>query len=177
MTERLSDSLSDSLDWPAARDIPLPRPEPIALALMQQRISAAPWHSPWFAVPQARIEAFADVTEDRQFIHTDPARAAAEGPFGGPVAHGFLTLSLIAPMSQTAVPDLIGQRAGINLGFDKLRFLAPVPSGACVRGAFTLLDLKERKPGEITLTLAVRIELEDGRAALAARWLTRSLLG
>jgi len=84
--------------------------------------------SKWFDVTQARIDAFADCTEDHQFIHVDPEAASAT-PFGGTIAHGFLTLSLASAMSYDAVAPLEGVVMGVNYGFDKLRFLAPVPAG------------------------------------------------
>lgn len=93
--------------------------------------------SDWVTVDQARIDAFAAVTEDWQFIHTDPAGAATD-PFGGTVAHGVLTLSLLSRMAETALPWLALTRECVNHGFDRVRFLAPVRSGARMRGVFTL---------------------------------------
>ncbi len=95
--------------------------------------------SKWFEITQARIDAFADCTEDHQFIHVDP-QAAKATPFGGTIAHGFLTLSLASAMSYDAVAPLDGVVMGVNYGFDKLRFLAPVPAGSRVRGRFKLLS-------------------------------------
>ena len=91
--------------------------------------------SRWFALDQARIDAFAGLTEDEQFIHVDPERAKAT-PFGGTIAHGFLTLSLASAMSYDAVKPLDGVVMGVNYGFERVRFLAPVKSGKRVRGRF-----------------------------------------
>ena len=100
-------------------------------ALIGQEIGV----SRWITVDQARIDAFAEVTEDRQFIHIDPEAARAT-PFGGTIAHGFLTLSLLSAMTYDAVPPLEGVVMGVNYGFDRLRFLAPVLAGSQVRGRF-----------------------------------------
>ena len=129
--------------------------------------------SAWYVMDQPRIDGFAAATEDRYFIHTDPARAAAETPFGGTLAHGFLTLSMLSVMAYDVLP-LEGSRLNLNYGFDRLRFLAPVPAGARLRGRFTLAAAEERAPGEWTLAWDVTVEIEGGDTpALAARWLTR----
>lgn len=133
--------------------------------------------SDWFAVGQPLIDDFAEVTGDKQFIHVDPARAKAESPYGGTVAHGFLTLSLLPVMARNALPDFKDARARINYGFDKIRFLAPVPASARIRARFRLLQADERRPGELTLKYAVTVEVEGGKApAVAAEWLSRVLL-
>ena len=105
----------------------LPTPVADLAGLIGQEIGV----SRWITVDQARIDAFAEITEDRQFIHIDPV-AAAHTPFGGTIAHGFLTLSLLSAMTYDAVPPLEGVVMGVNYGFDKLRFLAPVPAGSVV---------------------------------------------
>lgn len=133
--------------------------------------------SRWIGVDQAMIDAFADLTDDHQFIHVDPARARAETPFGGTIAHGFLTLSLLPAMARSARPAIAGVRMGVNYGFERIRFLAPVPAGARLRGRFTLAELDERAPGEVTLAWDVTVEIEGGaRPALAARWISRQYL-
>ena len=135
--------------------------------------------SRWFEIAQARVDQFADVTEDWFFIHTDPERAAAETPWGGTIAHGFLTLSLLSAMAYDAIPGVEGASRGVNYGFDKMRFVAPVPVGARVRGRFVLAEAITDKPGEVTFKHAVTIEIEGqeiaqgGRPAIAAEWLTR----
>lgn len=129
--------------------------------------------SGWIEITQERINAFADITEDWQFIHVDPERAAAT-PFGGTIAHGFLTLSLLSAMAMEAVPRVEGSWMGVNYGFDKIRFLAPVPSGSRIRGRFTLISAEELKPGEMTLKYRVDVEIDGGdRPALIAEWIGR----
>ena len=97
--------------------------------------------SRWFPITQGRIDAFAKATEDRYFIHTDPERARAETPWGGTIAHGFLTASLLSAMAYDAVPRVAEARHGVNYGFDRLRFVAPVPTGSNVRGRFRLAEV------------------------------------
>jgi len=133
--------------------------------------------SDWITVGQPLIDDFAEVTGDKQFIHVDPDLAKAKSPYGGTVAHGFLTLSLLPVMARNALPDFKNARARINYGFDKIRFLAPVPSGAKVRARFHLLQADERRPGELTLKYAVTVEIAGSDTpALAAEWLSRVLL-
>src|SRR4051812_896606 len=110
--------------------------------------------SDWLTVDQARIDAFADVTEDRQFIHVDP-EGAAKTPFGGTIAHGFLTLSLLSRMAADAMLVPEGTRMGINYGFEKVRFLAPVRSGKRIRGRFTLTSFEEKRPCQFQFIHAV----------------------
>ncbi|MGA7329480.1 MAG: MaoC family dehydratase [Rhodomicrobium sp.] len=130
--------------------------------------------SEWIEVTQAKIDAFADVTGDWQFIHIDPERSARETPFGGAVAHGFLTLSLLSAMGTQVIPRPEGLAMGVNYGFDKLRFLSPVPAGSRVRGRFWLLEAQERSPGELTMKYKVDVEIEGSQKhALVAEWLTR----
>jgi acyl dehydratase len=128
--------------------------------------------SGWILVDQARIDAFADTTEDRQFIHVDPA-AAAQTPFGGAIAHGFLSLSLLSNMGAQAMllPD--GMKIVVNYGLDRVRFLAPVRSGSRVRGRFTLDSIEEKAPGQILMRHTVTVEIEgEEKPALSAAWLT-----
>ena len=127
--------------------------------------------SSWLKVDQAQIDAFAEATEDRQFIHTDPT-AAAQTPFGGTIAHGFLTLSLLSRMAAEAmlIPD--GVKMAVNYGFDRVRFLAPVRSGKRVRGRFTLDSLEEKAPGQVLMRHKVTVEIEgEDKPALTAQWL------
>jgi acyl dehydratase len=129
--------------------------------------------SEWLPVSQEKINAFADLTMDWQYIHIDPERAK-QTPFGGPIAHGFLTLSLLSAMAQNAVPRLEGTTMGVNYGFDKIRFLSPVPAGSRVRGRFSVLTADEHKPGELTLKYKVDVEIEGReRPALTAEWISR----
>lgn len=127
--------------------------------------------SKWFDVTQARIDAFADCTEDHQFIHVDPEAARAT-PFGGTIAHGFLTLSLASAMSYDAVAPLEGVVMGVNYGFDKLRFLAPVPAGSRIRGRFKLLSADNKGDGRWLLKHELTVEIEGAdKPALVAEWL------
>ena len=128
--------------------------------------------SAWILVDQARINLFADATGDHQFIHLDPQRAAAT-PFGGTIAHGFLTLSLLSEMAASAVPTIAGAKMGVNYGLNSLRFLAPVRSGKQVRGRFRLADVSERSPGVLQSTMEVTVEIEgESKPALVAEWVT-----
>ncbi|MEJ6389331.1 MaoC family dehydratase [Gymnodinialimonas ulvae] len=127
--------------------------------------------SRWIAVDQTRIDTFADVTEDRQFIHIDPD-AAARGPYGTTVAHGFLSLSLLSTLAYDVMPALGGYKSSINYGFDRVRFLAAVPSGARLRAQFTLADVTEKAPDRVLVKLTVELEIEGAdKPALCADWL------
>jgi acyl dehydratase len=127
--------------------------------------------SRWIEIDQARINAFAKITEDEQFIHVDPEAARAT-PFGGTIAHGFLTLSLASAMSYDAVKPLEGVVMGVNYGFDKLRFLAPVPAGSKVRGRFKLLSAEDKGGGRWLLKHELTVEIEGAeKPALIAEWL------
>lgn len=128
--------------------------------------------SDWVRLDQARIDAFAEVTDDHQFIHVDPD-AAAKTPFGSTIAHGFLTLSMLSKLAGGVVLRLDGVKMGVNYGFDKVRMVTPVRSGQRIRGRFTLMDAKERLPGQWMFKYAVRVEIEgETKPALAAEWLT-----
>ena len=127
--------------------------------------------SPWILVDQESIQAFADVTGDHQFIHVDP-EAAARTHFGGTVAHGFLTLSLLSQMAASVmfVPPTL--RMAVNYGFDKIRFIAPVRSGRRVRGRFTLASMEEKRPGQWQFVHHVTVDIEgEERPALTAEWI------
>ncbi|WP_372610476.1 MaoC family dehydratase [Aquicoccus sp.] len=132
--------------------------------------------SSWFTIDQKRIDAFADVTEDWQFIHVD-LEAAKATPFGTTIAHGFLTLSMLSAMVYE-MPVLENVAMGVNYGFDKVRFLSPVPAGARIRGHFTLTALDESKPGFVTTHTSVEVEIEgEEKPALAADWIGRRYFG
>jgi acyl dehydratase len=145
---------------------------PIAsLDAIRARVGQEVGVSGWLIVDQPRIDAFADATEDRQFIHIDAA-AAAQTPFGGTIAHGFLTLSLLSRMAAEAmsVPD--GLRMAVNYGLDRVRFLAPVRSGKRVRGRFVLDSIEEKAAGQILMRHNVTVEIEgEDKPALTALWL------
>ncbi len=121
----------------------------VALEALRARVGEEIGVSDWLTIGQDRIDAFADLCGDHQFIHVDPARAAAT-PFGGTIAHGFLTLSLLTWFAAGVRTRIEGTRHSVNYGFDRLRFVAPVPAGGRVRGGFRRTSLAERKPGEIT---------------------------
>lgn len=146
---------------------------PIAnLDEIRSRVGQEVGVSGWLAVEQDRISAFADATEDRQFIHTDP-EAASRTPFGGTVAHGFLTLSLLSRMAAEAMLMPDGLRMVVNYGLDRVRFLAPVRSGKRVRGHFRLEAVEEKDPGQLLLRHEVTVEIEgEDKPALSAHWLT-----
>src|SRR5437764_6667750 len=127
--------------------------------------------SSWLMVGQERIDAFAEATEDRQFIHTDAA-AAAHTPFGGTIAHGFLSLSLLSRMGAEAMLVPEGVKMAVNYGLDRVRFLAPVRSGKRVRGRFTLDSVEEKAPGQWLFRHTVTVEIEsEQKPALTAVWL------
>lgn len=127
--------------------------------------------SSWQSVDQARIDAFAEATEDRQFIHTDPA-AAAQTVFGGTIAHGFLTLSLLSRMGAEAMLIPESLKIAVNYGLDRVRFIAPVRSGKRVRARFTLDSVEEKAPGQVLMRHLVTVEIEgEDRPALTAVWL------
>ncbi len=138
---------------------------------IKARIGSEVGVSDWIAIDQSRIDAFAEITDDHQFIHVDP-EAAAKTPFGGTVAHGFLTLSLLSRMAADAMlrPDNI--RMGVNYGFEKVRFLAPVRSGKRVRGRFRLQRFEEKRPGQYQFVHEVTVEIEgEDKPALVAEWI------
>lgn len=127
--------------------------------------------SDWLTVDQQRIDAFAEATDDRQFIHVDPA-AAAQTPFGGTVAHGFLSLSLLSRMAVEVLPVPPTTAMVVNYGFERVRFIAPVRSGKRVRGRFRLDAVEERSPGQLLLRLNAVVEIDgEERPALTADWL------
>ncbi len=133
--------------------------------------------SRWFEIDQARIDAFAQVTEDWQFIHVDPEAAKAT-PFGGTIAHGFLTMSLLSAMSYDAVKPLDGVAMGVNYGFDKLRFLTPVRSGSKVRGRFRLVGAEDKGGGRWLIKHEVTVEIDGAdKPALIAEWLGMQIVG
>jgi acyl dehydratase len=147
-----------------------------SLTEIKSRIGEEVGVSGWLEIGQARIDAFADATEDRQFIHVD-ADAAAATPFGGTIAHGFLTLSLLSRMAADAmlVPD--GVKVMVNYGLERVRFLAPVRSGSRVRGRFVLDSVDEKAPGQWLMRHDVSVEIEGvDKPALSAVWLTLIML-
>lgn len=132
--------------------------------------------SPWTDISQDRVNAFAEVTIDPQFIHIDPERAAMT-PFGGTVAHGFLVLSMLSYFSGNGMGvSMEGAEMGINYGIDNLRFISPVPVGKRIRGRSRLLAAEETKPGQFRFRQQVTVEIENqAKAALVGEWLTMAI--
>lgn len=150
-----------------------------AYELYRAAIGATAGTGEWFLVDQARIDAFAEVTEDRQFIHVDPALAAELSPFGTTIAHGFLTLSLLTPLtSSIPVPPerLTGIAVGVNYGFEKVRFINPVRVDARIRATSVLSAVELKDPNTIQVTQRITVEIEgEAKPALVAEWTTRYL--
>ncbi|WP_426239570.1 MaoC family dehydratase [Pararhizobium sp. DWP1-1-3] len=148
-------------------------PQEISLTDVKNLVGTEVGISDWITVTQETIDSFAGATDDHQFIHTDPVRAAAETPFGGTIAHGFLSLSLLSAMNYNCLPRIREQTMGINYGFDKVRFVAPVKSGAKVRGRFTMAEARFRGAGMLMVTYEITVDIEGERKpALTATWLT-----
>lgn len=133
--------------------------------------------SEWFLIDQARVNDFADVTLDHQFLHVDPERARTT-PFGGTIAHGFLTLSMIVHLCLSFIPKLTDTKLVVNYGFDKVRFSAPVRVGKRIRARAKLSGVEERKPGNVIVKVDVTIEIEnEDKPALVAEWLSLHVVG
>jgi acyl dehydratase len=148
----------------------------LTLSEMTSMVGTEVGVSAWHRIDQALINAFAQVSGDTQFIHVDPERAATS-PFGGTIAHGFLTVALLSTMAIEAQPQLSRLRTSVNYGFDRLRFIAPVPVGSELRARFTLSALEERQPGEVSVAWDVTVEIKgQDKPALIARWLNRRYL-
>jgi acyl dehydratase len=130
--------------------------------------------SDWLTVDQAMIDKFAEATGDHQFIHVDVEKAKLT-PFGGTIAHGFLSLSLMPVLTQkTDMPRFDNIKMGVNYGGNKTRFLAPVRSGKRVRGHFKLLEIEEKRPGQWQQTIEYTLEIEgEDKPALIAEWISQ----
>ena len=127
----------------------------------------------WFAVAQERIEQFAEATEDRQWIHLDRARAKKESPYGGTIAHGFLTLSLLSHLMKEAIQVQEGVRLAVNYGLNRVRFPAAVRADSRIRARITLLELKELSDA-VEATYSVTIENEGSpKPVCVAEWIVR----
>ncbi len=151
--------------------------EPIPAGDLERRVGGEIGVSHWFEIDQRRIDAFADAIDDHQFIHVDPERASRDTPFGSTIAHGFLSLSLLTAMGEGVLPTIAGEAMVINYGFDRVRFPAPVRSGARVRARFVLSEVTRRSDRELAARYAVTVEIEGGgRPALAADWIILTLL-
>lgn len=149
----------------------------VTIATLQSLVGSDVGTSEWLLVDQAMIDKFADATGDHQFIHVDPEKAKLT-PFGGTIAHGFLTLSLFSDLAaRTDLPRPTGLKMVVNYGGDRVRFLAPVRSGKRVRGHFKLLALEERQPGRFQQSLEYTLEIEgESRPALVAEWIMQLYL-
>ena len=149
-----------------------------ALEAMSHLVGEPGGTGDWFTVTQQQINEFADVTRDHQFIHIDPERAAAETPFGGTIAHGFLTLAMLTHLQESIGGDLWrseGLEMFLNYGFDKVRFISPVPVGARIR-ASAVLSKAEWKGTALQTTRTMTVEIEGAdRPALVAEWIDRAV--
>ena len=147
-----------------------------AFEKFQARLGETDGSGDWFEMTQERINDFADVTIDHQFIHVDE-EAAKAGPFGTTIAHGFLTLSMLTHLAGSVPQDpetVKGVIMGVNYGFDKVRFVSPVPSGAKIRGTSALKDVQLKDPNNIQVTRTYTVEVEGAeRPAVVADWITR----
>jgi len=142
---------------------------------MKESMGADTDTSDWLLIDQVRINAFADCTDDHQFIHVDPERAA-NTRFGSTIAHGFLSLSMLSYFAESVGCVFENMVMGINYGFDKVRFLAPVKVNKRIRAHARLLDVQEKKPGHFLIKQEVSIEIEgETTPALIAEWLTLSI--
>ena len=151
-------------------------PEPLRIprsdyaALVGQELGV----SPWIAVSQDRINQFAEATGDHQFIHVNE-EAAKMTPFGGTIAHGFLTLSMIPYLGANSdMPKLDGVKMGVNYGGNKTRFISPVRSGKRIRGHWKLVEMTEKRPGQWQQTCEITMEIEgEDKPALITEWITQ----
>ena len=148
-----------------------------AYALLSKKIGESEGTGDWFLVDQDRINAFAETTEDRQFIHVDPEQCAQLSPWGVPIAHGFLTLSLLTPLAASVPSDPAvyeGILMGVNYGFEKVRFVAPVKVGSKIRATSVVAAVEQKDASTLQVTKTYTVEIEgEGKPALVADWITR----
>ena len=143
---------------------------------LQDAVNSEAITTDWFDVTQTQINQFADCTLDHQFIHVDP-KAAAQSPFGTTIAHGFLSLSMLSYFAETFGTMIKGVYMGVNYGFDKIRFIAPVAVNSKIRGIAKLIAAVEKKPGQFMLTTEVTVEIEGSdKPALKAEWITMQMV-
>lgn len=148
----------------------------ISIEAMSKAVGTEMGVSAWTLIDQPMVDAFAKLTGDSYFIHVNPERAKLETPFGGTIAHGFLTMSLLANMAYQTSPWVDGTKTGVNYGFNRLRFVAPVPTGSRVRGRFVLKAF-DLQPTRWQSTYEVSVEIEGGgKPALVADWVNAGLL-
>lgn len=149
----------------------------VPVAQLQDYVGKELGRSDWLTIDQNRINQFAECTGDHQFIHVDPVKAKLT-PFGGTIAHGFLSLSLLSAMAMDVVPGVQGTVMGINYGFDKVRFLNPVRSGSQVRGHFKLAGVEPRGDNQLLIRYAISVEIDGvDKPAIACEWLSLIVLG
>ena len=149
----------------------------VTLDALTERVGTESGVSAWKTIDQPTIDAFARLTGDQHFIHVDPARAAQVLPSGGTIAHGFLTLSLLSNMGYQVCPTIEGVRFPLNYGFNRLRFVAPVPVGSRVRGRFVLKSVDVIDAAQRQIVYDASVEIEGApKPALVAEWLTRVLV-
>ena|SRR3712207_2650659 len=152
-----------------------------AYAQLTAAVGEPPAHGDWLEITQERINGFADVTDDHQFIHVDREACAAYSPWGVPIAHGFLTLSLLTALVGSVPEDprrVEGRLIGINYGFDRVRFLNPVRVGSRIRAAVAVAAVDLRDPNTLQVTQEVTVEIDgEAKPALAAAWITRQVYG
>jgi acyl dehydratase len=154
------------------------RPTSLSSDALKARLGQSLGLSEWLVIEQSRVNAFADATDDHQFIHVDPERAAKETEFGGPIAHGFLTLAMLSRLAEGNVPVLEGLKISINYGFERIRFIDPVRVGDAIRAAFVLADVEEKGPGRFLLRFKVTVDIKGrDKPALVAEWLTMQITG
>ena len=144
----------------------------IRLRELESRVGEEVGVSPWVEIDQARIDLFAKATEDYQWIHVDPQRAK-DSPFGGTIAHGFLTLSLLSHLSEMTF-SFSDRKMGVNYGLNRVRFTSPVPAGSRVRARFTLAQYEPLDGGGVQVTWNTVVEIDGhDKPALVAEWIGR----
>lgn len=143
---------------------------------LQDNVNSNPVITDWFEVKQEQINQFADCTLDHQFIHVDP-EAAAKSPFGSTIAHGFLSLSMLSHFAESFGIMINGVYMGVNYGFDKVRFIAPVKVNSRIRASAVMVAAIEKKPGQFMITTEVTVEIEGSdKPALKAEWITMQMV-
>lgn len=144
--------------------------EPLSMRTIEQFVGKELGVSPWEEMPQSRIDAFAACTGDHQWLHVDPERARRESPFGGTVAHGFLTLSTLAPSALELLVKPLGVRQAVNCGVDNVRFIAPVRVDARIRTRLNLHSAVPKGQGRTLVTMECAVEIEgEAKPALTAQ--------
>jgi acyl dehydratase len=152
----------------------MPKREFESLESLKEQVGKEVAVTDWFTMTQDRIQAFADATLDHQWIHVDVERAKRESPFKAPIAHGFLTLSMLAHLMQGAIGIKSGIRMGVNYGMNKVRFVSPVRVDSKIRARFILQGLREIEPSGVEATYNATIECESSdKPACVAEWLVR----